>query len=1090
MAVTLTIAATDQTNYLGARSLKIRKTADGAQGTLDATLIAPVTLPAVEDHITFVDGATTVYEGTVRVVKRRAVKGTVFVDIACQDDAAAAGVPGTSAFNLSDAPNGTTTFGYQNLQVQTESVDDGTAKTTYTLDMWEPGLIAGDNIFLTAADYSLSAVEVTIQQIEVTYVKETAPVYSLTLGDALVRLENVVRDIPEGSITRTMISDGAISTPKLDALAVTADKLAAELILASLIKTAESGYRVELDPDGIRLYDSSDGLLVKMPTDGSAVYVKGEVEAASLVSTTAAEFRTAASLAGNSVMTLQNGVAAPTTVPTLTAALDSLALTSTPANLGYGIAYDSAAGTFWLGADPSASDYVAHEYSASTGALVRSITKTGSITTYTATVGSTSHISDSADAVTGSTDSHIATPLTIPSGLSNVRATYVSVYCTGYGGTASIRNGIWDTSGNLLRESATYTVPSESFSNGNSNHYNKALSSERTLTAGSTYWVGFRRTDTADGVQWDKDDGSGKTEKSADGSTGDGTGWGTRDSAGKPNVYLTYKYDVDTTLEGVMGTIVGVATDGTYIYALDDNGVVFSYLRSDLSYVGKTSLAAYIGDTAKAGLFYDATQTRLIVVTYSGTHAQFVRCTLASGVVTYSDAWTATGDTVASTDTFRGGVRVNDALTSSHPTWWVSINGVVQAYDINSGTGAAYTTNRSFGTSASVAGGVTHDGTIFRGYAAASPTKVWKFTDWDWTSASSVYWVGYSWYDSNATGGTHETDCGPRASITMNRRSRLQVTTPAVPTGGTDDPDNVRIYMLPGASDFSAGSGWLQATHTGTSTYLSTYTSSGTNDGAGTAFPVGTAAELKSVATGWSLKGDGSVSIASTIPIGGKPPTVQVKTSGTSAAYTVPTGCVGVLVEVVGGGGGGGGVTASGTAGHSSMGEGGAGGGYARKFIPASSLTGSWTYTVGAGGTGGTSAAGSTGGTSTFTNGTTTVSATGGAGGARGADRTGDTVEGFNGSGGVGSGGDINLYGGPSAVALRVSFPISGTGGYSVMGVPGAGIRGSSNGQYPGNAGKAYGGGGGGALTRESSTSAKGGDGAAGVVIITEFYGA
>lgn len=99
----------------------------------------------------------------------------------------------------------------------------------------------------------------------------------------------------------------------------------------------------------------------------------------------------------------------------------------------------------------------------------------------------------------------------------------------------------------------------------------------------------------------------------------------------------------------------------------------------------------------------------------------------------------------------------------------------------------ANTANRDFGLGAEVAGRVAWSGSAFRSWAAASPTSVWTFTSWNWSSASQPFWLAYSWYDDIGT--VHETRVGPRASISLGRRRQLGVTVPAVPAGGADDPD-------------------------------------------------------------------------------------------------------------------------------------------------------------------------------------------------------------------------------------------------------------------------------------------------------------
>ena len=683
-------------------------------------------------------------------------------------------------------------------------------------------------------------------------------------SDALnAALADLANDVPDGIITETKISDGAISTPKLQAGAVTASVLAATIVLASLVKTATSGRRIEMDIDGIRLLGSSDELLVRIPTNGDPVYVKGEINADTFISQTSAEFRTAASLAGSSVMTLQNGVSTPSVAPSIAASVDSLAFTSTPPNLGYGLGYDGFGGaggataSYWVGADPGSSDYVAHEYNASTGVLMRSITKTGSFTTYTTTLGSTTHVADSVEATSGGSDSQVATLLTMPR---DGRVTKVAVRCAGWSGSATLRNCIWSSGNNQLRFTAEYTAASQALGVGNSALYNKTFGTTLSVSDGQNLRVGFLRVSSSDGFQWDRDDGGGKTTYKGDNLHGDMTGVST-DTSHKPNVYITYEYDVDTTLEGFTGKIVGVARASTYIFVLEDTGILYKYNQADLTYVTKNDLSASIsGGAARAGLFYDVTAGELVITTATGTGAgvypKFIRVnlgTLAAGT-TYSAA--AGPSFTGSTAVFRGGARLNDPLNASAATYWVPCNGTVYGYTF-SGSTATNTANRDFGRTGYNLDGLAHDGTVFRGWAVASPTKVWKFSAWDWTTASAIYWIGYAWYDSAGT--THETVIGPRSSLTMQRRERVQVTTPAIPLGGADDPDKVRIYIKPNATDPGAGNFKLQVTDALTARYLTDYSSGGAADGGGTAFAAGTPAQIASAGTGYTLKGSGLI---------------------------------------------------------------------------------------------------------------------------------------------------------------------------------------------------------------------------------------
>jgi hypothetical protein len=126
-------------------------------------------------------------------------------------------------------------------------------------------------------------------------------------------------------------------------------------------------------------------------------------------------------------------------------------------------------------------------------------------------------------------------------------------------------------------------------------------------------------------------------------------------------------------------------------------------------------------------------------------------------------------------------------------------------------------------------------------------------------------------------------------------------------------------------------------------------------------------------------------------------PDGQVFTS--SGTFTVPTGVTSCKVTVVGGGGGGGAATGTGSAAC-----GGAGGGAAIEWITGLTGGSTVTVTIGAGGSGSSNTSGTTGGTSSFGS---YCSATGGGGSVAATSGVG-----YAPTGGVGSGGDLNIYGG------------------------------------------------------------------------------
>lgn len=180
--------------------------------------------------------------------------------------------------------------------------------------------------------------------------------------------------------------------------------------------------------------------------------------------------------------------------------------------------------------------------------------------------------------------------------------------------------------------------------------------------------------------------------------------------------------------------------------------------------------------------------------------------------------------------------------------------------------------------------------------------------------------------------------------------------------------------------------------------------------------------------------------------------TMDVKTSGSSTAWTIPAGVTKVRITVTGGGGNG--IIATNAAG-----AGGGGGGTAIKILTGLTPGNTLLYTVGAA----TATSQVASGTQTIT----TISATGGTTAA-------DTLTG--GPGGIGSNGDLNFAGnGGGAGSIEADGSrIAGVGGGSYFG----GGASSKNIQsaIAGVAGRAYGGGGSGGQTA-------GGAGAAGVVI-------
>ena len=183
-----------------------------------------------------------------------------------------------------------------------------------------------------------------------------------------------------------------------------------------------------------------------------------------------------------------------------------------------------------------------------------------------------------------------------------------------------------------------------------------------------------------------------------------------------------------------------------------------------------------------------------------------------------------------------------------------------------------------------------------------------------------------------------------------------------------------------------------------------------------------------------------------------------------AGTFVVPAGVTAVRVTLIGGGGGGGGTGSTNTGGGS-----GGGGGGSQRLVTGLTPGGTVAVIVGAAGAGST-ATGGTGGTSSFGG---YLQATGGVGGlAFGGAPAG-------GYPGVGSGGDLNLYGSYGSDGTSGVVGYSGPGGSAPF-LGGSGGRGGSGG---GVAAVGYGGGGGGGYTLSAAT-VSGGAGAPGLVLV------
>lgn len=82
-------------------------------------------------------------------------------------------------------------------------------------------------------------------------------------------------------------------------------------------------------------------------------------------------------------------------------------------------------------------------------------------------------------------------------------------------------------------------------------------------------------------------------------------------------------------------------------------------------------------------------------------------------------------------------------------------------------------------------------------FRAMTDTTFYDHTNIAWTAAAADRgWIAHSWYDSNVTGGTHETKISKTISYARRKRAQVIVSTPPLPEsdGTTDAVTGVRIY--------------------------------------------------------------------------------------------------------------------------------------------------------------------------------------------------------------------------------------------------------------------------------------------------------
>jgi hypothetical protein len=164
---------------------------------------------------------------------------------------------------------------------------------------------------------------------------------------------------------------------------------------------------------------------------------------------------------------------------------------------------------------------------------------------------------------------------------------------------------------------------------------------------------------------------------------------------------------------------------------------------------------------------------------------------------------------------------------------------------------------------------------------------------WDPAVSSLKYWAKLTFYDSDSTGGTHETTPGPSTSYTAKRRAKNYLIAPEIPdNGGTDDPDQVRLYMARGDTAPANSSYHLQYTGSTSTTWTTLATVTATPPTSNN-FPDGNPATIRSADGSLVISGDGTIDAAEITVAGAevaiKPPSIARSVSSTDVLGVTST---------------------------------------------------------------------------------------------------------------------------------------------------------------------------------------------------------
>ena len=183
-------------------------------------------------------------------------------------------------FDLSDSPDDSATFGYQNLEYKLDS--DSNETVTLICHRW--GMFAGQTIGITNSVLGWTDKQLLVRNVSISLLAKDVNhllQYSVTLGSVPNRVTNEIirsgRVITTARIADLAVTDAKIETCSVDKLTAGTITVQALLGTGGSIASAASGTRIQITPDEIAGYNGSDKQFYLQSSDGKAYAGAGNV---------------------------------------------------------------------------------------------------------------------------------------------------------------------------------------------------------------------------------------------------------------------------------------------------------------------------------------------------------------------------------------------------------------------------------------------------------------------------------------------------------------------------------------------------------------------------------------------------------------------------------------------------------------------------------------------------------------------------------------------------------------------------------------------------------------------------------------------